>query len=644
MCGIAGYFGMYDRALLSEMAARIAHRGPDGEGLWADEPARVGMAHRRLAIIDPTAAANQPMESCEGRYQVVFNGEIYNFRELAADLSARGYAFNQNSDTAILGPLYDATGPAMLSRLNGIFAFALWDRQKQELFIARDAYGVKPLYYARIAGVTLFGSELKALLAHPDVDRKIDVDAISDYLIHLWSPGQRTPLRGVSKLLPGHYLRLKDGLFEDVAWRDAAPARSSPHPGKDAHAIASQVAELFDKAVSDQCMSDVPVGAFLSGGVDSSAVVASMVKSGNKPLRTYCIGFEGDSMADEGFGDDLTYARIMAKRLDVALTPILVKEPSGDAIENLVHTLDEPEADPAPLYVEAISQQARLDGIKVLLGGTGGDDIFSGYRRHKAAALRARAGFAVRMFGSLPIETISGVLPAAARRRVEKLHYMFQGSDSEFLLRSFEFNPRKPALDVLTPAARAGLSAESAFAQAIREESRGALVDRMLMLEMRGFLPDHNLNYTDKASMAHGVEVRVPFLDQHLVEFASAIPWQMKTTLRDEKWIFKQSQVDRLPPEILCRQKTGFGAPVRRWIAGPMSDMFSDIIETESFRHRGLFDVEKVRTLLRDTVSGRKDNAYLVLAIVMVELWMRIFIDRQPRGPVSRPEPALGRQ
>jgi asparagine synthase (glutamine-hydrolysing) len=628
MCGIAGYFGLNDPVLLSAMAARIAHRGPDGEGFWLDTDNGVGLAHRRLAIVDQTAAASQPMASCSGRYKVIFNGEIYNFREIAKELSASGYIFNRNSDTAVLGPLYDQMGAEMLSRIEGIFVFAIWDASKRELFVARDAFGVKPLYFARPGGGLLFASELKALLAYAGIDKTIDVEAIADYLVHLWSPGRRTPLRGVSKLLPGHYLRVGSAEFEDVEWYRPASNAPGNYRGADAKMLASETGRLFDAAVSSQCMSDVPIGAFLSGGVDSSAIVASMVAGGNAPTRTYSIGFEGPRLADEGFGDDLVHARRLAINLGVPLSPIFVKEPTLEAIEVLVNTLDEPQADPAPLFVSAISQAARADGIKVLLSGTGGDDIFSGYRRHKAAALRARLGGAIRLLDSPQVEYVSRAFPAVARRRLEKLCYMFAGNDEEFLLRSFEFNPRAPALNVLSLSVRTSLVDEGELARANLDTIGRPLVDRILALEGRGFLPDHNLNYTDKASMAHGVEVRVPFLDRRLVDFAREIPWTLKTTWFDEKWIFKQSQANRLPREILDRAKTGFGAPVRHWIAGSMCAMIADLFSSRSFRERGLFDLPSVDRLLRDTVDGRRDGAYLVFAIVMVELWMRNFIDQ----------------
>ncbi len=629
MCGIAGYVGRHDLGLLRAMSDRIAHRGPDGAGEWSDAKAGVGFAHRRLSIIDTSPAAAQPMTSCNGRYVVVFNGEIYNFRELGHELGTRGYNFNAHSDTAILAPLYDLHGEAMLTRLNGMFAFALWDRERRELLLARDAFGVKPLYYARSGSGLLFASELRALLADPNLDRSIDAGAIADYLTHLWSPGGRTPLAAAAKLPPGHLIRARAGGVEVMRWHRPPPLADARTEVANAKAIAAELGPLFDRVVADQCVSDVPIGAFLSGGLDSSAVVAAMTVAGHAPRRCYCIGFDGVRLADEGFSDDLAYAREVATSLDVPLTPVLVKSPTMSEFETLVSTLDEPQADPAPLYVGAIAAAARADGIKVLLSGTGGDDIFTGYRRHRAAALRARLGTGPgRTLAALPTAVLQS-LGRPLRRRIEKLGYMLEGSDEEFLIRAFEFNPRRDALACLGTELRDAAVANPAtwLAQAVAETKDWPLVERMLDLEMHGFLPDHNLNYTDKASMAHGVEVRVPFLDERLLAYAHRISWRSKVSWFGEKCALKRGVGSRLPRSVLTRRKTGFGAPVRLWLEGRMGDEIRDLLGSRSVRERGVFDPPAVDALLADTRGGRRDGAYLLLALVMTELWMRAFVD-----------------
>ncbi|MGA8172136.1 MAG: asparagine synthase (glutamine-hydrolyzing) [Methylocystis sp.] len=639
MCGIVGYFGDLTLDVLRGMAADIAHRGPDGEGIWIDSEAGIGLAHRRLSIIDTSSAAAQPMESCEGRYQVIFNGEIYNFQVLGDELRRRGYSFNANSDTAILGPLYDLLGPAMLERLGGIFAFAIWDREKRELFVARDGLGVKPLYYARLpGGGVAFASELKALTSVPSVGAGLDFKALSDYLTYLWSPGERTLLRDVRKLPPGHFFRADRSGFVITPWHERVANQDETLSPATTRDLVSRLGSLIDEVVGDQCLSDVPIGAFLSGGVDSSAVVASMVATGHAPRQTYCIGFDGEGMSAEGFDDDLVHAREVARRLGVPLTPVIVAPPTGDDLESLVYMLDEPEADPAALYVAEISKASRADGVKVLLGGVGGDDVFSGYRRHKAAALRARTPRGVADFLGPLLKTAASMSGGPLSRRLGKLSYMLDGSDEDFLVKAFEFNPRSAALECLGSDVLARLSEdETDWLEAACERSKGRpLVERMLDLEMRGFLPDHNLNYTDKAGMAHGVEVRVPLLDQRLLDFASLVPWRLKTTLTEEKWILKQAVASRLPSAVLTRKKTGFGAPVRLWVAGRLRGAIEDILDSRSFGDRGIFDPIAVKRILNETIQGHRDGAYLILAIALVELWCRRFIDR-PR-PASRVE------
>jgi asparagine synthase (glutamine-hydrolysing) len=630
MCGIAGFLGEHSQSLLQDMADALSHRGPDGEGIWHQPEAGIGLAHRRLAIIDPTDAASQPMQSCGGRYCVIFNGEIYNFRDLAQDLAARGYALNRRSDTAVLGPLYDLYGPDMLARLNGIFAFAIWDSAKRRLFIARDALGVKPLYYTRTRDGVVFASELKALLRLGGLDRTPDPRALNDYLIHLWSPGVRTLLRSVAKLPPGHALTASADSFRIEQWY-RPPVNQGGAPKAPVADLAGQLSALLDQVVANQCISDGPIGAFLSGGVDSSAIVAAMAATGHRPTRTYCIGFEGSGMVEEGFSDDLAYARLVARDLSVPLTPIIVKEAQASDIEALAWTLDEPEADPAALYVGAIAAAARQDGIKVLMSGAGGDDVFSGYRRHNAAVLRAHLGPLAR-----PIARLLRAAPfpgnGALGRRLDKLRYMLAADDESFLSRAFEFNRSEQVQGCLAPVARSANSdASRNRLQSALESSRGAhLLDRVLYMELHGFLPDHNLNYTDKASMAHGVEVRVPFLDERMVAFAGQVPWHLKVHRGRAKWLLKRAVKRRLPRAVLTRRKTGFGAPVRQWIAGPMQPLVMDIIGSRSFRERGLFDVSAIESLAADVVAGHREGAYLVLAIVMAELWLRRFCDSEP--------------
>lgn len=628
MCGIAGIVGQADVRLLGLMAEAIAHRGPDGAGLWKDEIADVGLVHRRLSIIDLSDAAAQPMAAVDERYQVVFNGEIYNYKELQASLQRRGYRFNPNSDTAVLGPLYDLFGVDMLHKLNGIFAFAIWDSRLRTLFAARDRVGAKPFYYVQRQGRFAFASEIKALSEIPDLDRSIDEGAIYDYLEKLWCPGEGTPFRSVRKLPAGHAMLVKDGRIEIAAWAEVAlPISEIP---KEPVLAKAALLDLLDEAVSTQCVSDVPIGAFLSGGVDSTAVVASMVKTGNRPHRAYCIGFEGTGMKDEGFGEDQRYAKLAADALGVKLTYMQMRVPGADDFSRLAWMLDEPQADPAPLFLEAISARAQVDGIKVLLSGTGGDDIFGGYRRHVAASIRNSVGPLRSMIRFVPNPGKSGTIG----RRLARLKGLMAGDSNSFLSRSFEFNSRPLARACLSDKALQAAAADSNlyWEEALAERQGGTIAARVIQLERRGFLPDHNLNYTDKASMARGVEVRVPLLDPRLIAFADALPIRWKVRGLDAKWLLKRALEARAPKAITRRSKTGFGGPVRSWINGPLAPTLKDMIASTSFRTRGLFDVAGVQRVLSATEAGTEDGSYLLLAVMMIEFWLQRFASAPRHG------------
>ena len=632
MCGIGGFLGRFDESLLDRFVKNLAHRGPDGFGAWHDGQAGIGLAHRRLSIIDLSAAADQPMAGVGGRYAIAFNGEIYNFRTLHAQLG--DYDINRNSDTAVLAPLYDRFGPAMLERLQGMFAFALWDARERELFIARDHAGIKPLYYARTARGLLFASELKALANIDGVDMSADAAALADYLTLLWSPGERTPARGIRKLLPGHWLRarLRDGHVEIDIERWYAPPQAPltrPSPPYDDTLTPDGLRELLDTVVADQCTSDVPVGAFLSGGVDSSALVAGMVANaraglGPAPAQTYCIGFADAGLSAEGFSDDLDYAKTVAAHLGVPFTPMIVEQSAIlERLPGLAAMLDEPTADPAPLFVEDICRRARADGIKVLLSGTGGDDVMTGYRRHLTGRLRQKLGPLAPGAGTL-LALAAPVLGGARSRRAGQLAGLLAGSDDEFLSRAFMTNSRPDAWKLLAPDLRAQLGSRSPNAlQMAVEESRGQdLVDRLLRLELAGFLPDHNLNYGDKASMASGVEVRVPFTDRRVIAFMSGVDPVRKLRGTQLKAFFKDAMATRLPQGVIHRSKTGFGAPIRVWLTGPGREFVRHALFA---RADSWFDRSGVERLWRDTQAGRVDGAYTILALCMCEWWRNSF-------------------
>lgn len=639
MCGVLGYSGSFDPVDLAVANEAQCHRGPDDRGEFVDHESGIGLGHVRLSILDLSAAGHQPMHDDSGTATVVLNGEIYNFRELRSQLESEGHRFRSQSDTEVLLELYLRDGPAMLQRLNGIFALAIWDRRQQSLLVARDALGVKPLYYAETPQGFVFASEIKALLRLAPGLRELDLVAIHRYLSFLWSPGEATPLRQVRKLLPGAAMIVRAGRIEKRwNWYTLPAFRPGPPQADEAGAVRG-TADLLRQAVHRQLVADVPVGAFLSGGLDSSAVVA-FAKEQVPDIQCFTIDLVGGQ--DAGYSNDLPYARKVAKHLGVSLSVVTVDAHRlASDLEGMFAQLDEPLADPAPLNVLYISRLAREHGMKVLLSGAGGDDLFSGYGRHLALVHE-------RYWAWLPAWCRSGLesVTSGFDRRNPTLRRMakaFEGaslpSDTR-LTNYFHWARESQLLDLYTPEFRAGVAGELA-AQPLQDfiaalPGSVPALERMLTLEQRFFLVDHNLTYTDKMSMAAGVEVRVPFLDPDLVEFAATIPAHLKQRGRTSKWVLKQAMSPYLPREIIHRPKTGFGAPLRRWMRHELRPLLGDVLSEASLRKRGLFDPAAVQRLIRDNYAGKVDAAYTLLSLLAIEIWCRRFVD----APVMRPAAA----
>lgn len=633
MCGIAGFSGAYPESFLEAMGRMIAHRGPDDAGAEYLADRGIGLVHRRLSIIDTSPAGHQPMWDSERRAVIVFNGEIYNFHELRAALVAAGRQFRSGSDTEVLVHGYLEWGEHLLERLNGIFAFAIWDESRRQLLLARDGVGVKPLYLAQTRSGVLFASELKALLLAQDVDTKIDEEAIYYFLSHLWCPAPRTIVSGIKKLRPGHALLVADGrVVREWQFYDLPVGVQKPRP---AAAIAAEVRAGVEEAVRRQLISDVPVGAFLSGGLDSSAVVAMAKKHcGPSRLQCFTIDFEGNVPAAEGMTRDLPFARQVAAHLGVDLHEVRVGPNMIDRLEEMVFHLDEPQADPAPLNVLFISELARSMGIKVLLSGGGGDDIFSGYRRHLALG-RERYWVWLPSVVRRLIRQASMQLPTgnALPRRIRKA---FQNADRDGndRIASYFLWIDPQWLERLLPSStgwRISGKASPALSQALDALPPAASdLEKMLYLEGKYFLADHNLNYTDKMSMAAGVEVRVPLLDKDLIELAASIPDEFKQRGRVGKWIFKKAMETILPHQIIYRPKTGFGAPLRYWLRNQLRDILEETLSYNSISRRGLFAPGPARQLIRDSLEGRVDGDYTVFAMLCMELWCRRFLDSRP--------------
>jgi asparagine synthase (glutamine-hydrolysing) len=645
MCGIAGFLGTYPPEVARRMARRIAHRGPDDEGFFFDPAVGLALAHRRLSILDPSPAGHQPMPDASGRYTICYNGEIYNFPELKRDLEARGVRFRSNCDTEAIVELFAREGPDCFARLNGIFALAIWDRETRELVLARDGVGVKPLYFCRTPSGVAFASEMKALLELPDLDRSIDPAAATAYLSYLWSPGSRTMLRSVEKIEPGSWRALtatggkRNGIFYRLPYPNPTGGRS------DAELIEGTRGALAT-AVERQMLSDVEVGAFLSGGLDSSAIVAfAREHSRSGDLQCFTIDYRA---ADDEAGElvpDLPYARRAAAHLGVELHEVQVDAGMADDFERLIYHLDEPEADPAALNSLYIAELARQNGIKVLLSGTGGDDIFTGYRRHSAARIDRIWEFAPRS-ARQAVERAACLLPTGptSLRRIRKLLEGIGLPRERRLSGYFEWLSPEAAAGLLNdPPPGAAAAARAPLLAALEEVKHAPAVEQVLRLDQLFFLTDHNLNYADKTGMAAGVEIRVPFLDPDLMDWAASIPTQAKIRGGETKWVLRKAMERHLPNDIIYRPKTGFGVPLRAWLRGGMRPMMEELLSPAAIEARGLFNSAQVTLLKEQTLAGRRDGSYALLGLMAMELWARRFIDSGPATAEHLAAPHAGR-
>jgi asparagine synthase (glutamine-hydrolysing) len=629
MCGICGTVGRAVEFELAAMTAAMAHRGPDGAGVkvfHGDFPA--GLGHRRLAIIDPSPAGAQPMAYAD-RWWITYNGELYNFRELRRDLELRGERFETECDTEVLLRMFVVDGPKMLERLNGIYAFAIWDDRDRRLFLARDRLGVKPLYYVRGAGWLAFASEIRALL--PLIERpELEPTALADFLTFLWVPDPKTAFRNILKLPPGHYAWADRNGFEVTQWWDLRfePEERSESDWRD------EVRAAVDAAVRRQMVSDVPLGSFLSGGVDSSAIVAAM-KSANERVSTWSIGFAEEDLEHEIVPDDLRYAREVGSLFETDYHERILEPDVLELLPKAVWHLEEPVADPAAISTYLICAEARRE-MPVMLSGMGGDEVFAGYPRHLAWRI-------ARGLGTLPDALLRALEHAVApiarpgspgrlRGPRRNLWKFMRAAGMEPLDRYLSFSSyySEPELrELLEPGVvDADYDPLAVHRSYLRNEQGGDELSRLLYLDAKTFLPCLNLSYTDKMGMAASVEVRVPLLDDELVALAARIPSELKLRRFRRKYIFKRSQEGILPREIIWRRKAGFGAPVRSWLIGELAPLVDDLLSGPTIQSRGLVDPAVVERMRAENAAGEADNSLRLYALLSFELWCRTFLDR----------------
>jgi asparagine synthase (glutamine-hydrolysing) len=641
MCGIAGYSGNFKSDILLHMSQKIVNRGPDDSGVWFDIENKIGLAHRRLSIIDLSPAGHQPMIDENNSAVIIFNGEIYNYLELRSKLESAGVCFSGKSDTEVLLKMYLTYGFDMLNMLNGIFAFAIWDIKTKNLFLARDHYGVKPLYYSEVNNGFLFASELKSILCDNHLDLALDYESIHNYMTYLWCPSPGTMLKNVKKMEPGHACIISKGRIEkkwcyyDITF--------SVNEITDFNEASRHTAELLEQAVKRQMIADVPVGAFLSGGLDSSSIVAFGRKYANNGLlKCFTIGFTDNAAAQEGFSTDLPFAKRVANFLDVPLSIIEIDSSKmASKLIQMIYTNDEPQADPAGINVLFISQLAREHGMKVLLSGAGGDDIFSGYRRHYALKMEyvwSWLPVVMRSFlktGSGKFSTNSSVfrrirkaLSYADLREIERIAGYFHWIEPDWQTDLYSQNLKEKLKDISF--------SKPLLVSLNKLPSNTDPLNKMLYLECKHFLADHNLNYTDKMSMATGVETRVPFLDRDLVTWATSLPPHWKQHGREGKWILKKAMEQYLPYDVIYRSKSGFGVPLRKWLKNELSDILFDTLSKKSIESRGVFSFDAVQKLINADRNGMVDATYSIFSLICIELWCRLFVDKNGSGNIHQ--------
>jgi len=634
MCGIAGYAGLHRPELLGPMCNAMAHRGPDDEGTWHDPAAEVGLGHRRLAVIDLSPAGHQPMSNADGTVWITYNGELYNFPEHRERLRRKGYPFRSQTDTEVLLALYDEQGLDFLEGLNGIFAFALWDSRQRRLLLVRDHAGIKPLYYAWNGRRLFFASEIKALLTIPDFPRQIHLPSVSDYLTFLWVPGEHTLLADVKKVEPGHCMVWQGGKLERRRWftLDYAPdySRSSADWVDEVH-------DTFLRTTRRQMVSDVPLGAFLSGGLDSSSIVACMRHSfPSRPITAYTVQFASGDMAEEQGEEDYPFAEHVARALDVDLKNVRLCPNAIELLPRMVYYLDEPDADPAVFPSYLISKLAREDGTTVLLSGTGGDEVFFGYRSHLAYRLYERFRWLESRSGSVALalatRLASATLGAQAlltRRLVKFTRGVGKtGLERHLALSDWSTEPIRRGL--LAP--DVAKAKNDGIPECLRRYGTDFCGDGAINLHshllIQTFLAAHNFLYTDKSSMAVSLETRVPFMDVELMRLAARIPEGFKLRGRTTKWVLKEAMRRHLPDQLLSRKKAGFGAPLRQWLRNDLKGVIGDVLSPSQVKARGLFEPAAVHRVLQDNAAGTRDHAYLIYALLTMEVWMQTFLDR----------------
>ena len=628
MCGITGFVNnsneKADRGILERMNRAILHRGPDEDGYYLKD--NVAMAMRRLAIID-LAGGQQPIPNEDRSKWIVYNGEVYNYQELREGLLTRGHKLQTHSDTEAVVRLYDEFGADCLQHLRGMFAFAIWDETDRSLFLARDRVGKKPLLYSLLPdGGIVFGSEFTALLEHPGVSREVDYDAIDSYISYLCVPAPMTAFKQITKLEPGHWLRWKDGKIETQ--RYWLPDFSKKIKISEQDAI-EETTRILRESTRLRMISEVPLGAFLSGGVDSSAVVALMAQESSQPVKTFSIGFEEQDYSE------LKYAKRVAEYVGAEYNEFIVKPNAIEILPTLVEHYGEPFADPSAIPTYYVSRETRKF-VTVALNGDGGDESFVGYERHVAMRFaNAYRALPSPLRRSL-IEPVVGAVPSPVnfRNRLTRVQRFLRSASRDSHDRYFRwlssFDPEAKT-ELYTPEFKklsSGSHPSQLLLRYFQNVNGTGSIDASLMADLMHYLPNDLLVKVDIASMANSLEARSPFLDHKLIEFAATLPESLKQKGFGTKSLLKKVAANLVPKDVIYRKKMGFAVPIRYWLGNQLQAFTKDILLSETADRRRLFERPIVAKLIEEQQAGTQDNSWKIWTLLMLELWFRRFIDR----------------
>ncbi|MBC8555873.1 MAG: asparagine synthase (glutamine-hydrolyzing) [Candidatus Brocadiales bacterium] len=639
MCGICGFVGNVEDTVFQRMLNVLSHRGPDDRGYTQfrgeTSEMKVSLGHTRLSIIDLSPSGHQPMSNEDDTVWIVYNGEIYNFREISKGLKTKGHKFKSKSDTEVIIHAYEEWGESCVQYLNGMFAFAIWDKKKERLFIARDRLGIKPLYYWVGSNKFIFASEIKAILEYREFEKKVDPKTLFHFMTFLYIPSPLSIFKGIKKLPPAHTLTLEKHKVEikkywDLAFRPRSPDFHSKLNSKSEEYYKKQIMVLLQDVLESHMISDAPLGAFLSGGIDSSAVVGLMSKLCPEPVKTFSIGYEGKG--EESY-NELKYARIVSKYYGTDHQEFILKPEMIDLLPKIVWHLDEPFADLATIPTYLVSEAAS-QYVKVALTGIGGDEVFGGYPRYLGARisqLYVKLPLFVRKLLVIAAETLpesgeSRNIPGWVKR-------FMRGSllpEDERYISWVSSLTNHQSSQLFTEdflSSISDFSVNKTHKTFYAENSANNILEKIFYLDIKTYLADDLLMMGDKMSMAHSLEIRVPFCDHKLIEFAATIPTELKFKGLKLKSLLKESLAGLLPEEILQRKKQGFMVPMSKWFQNELKDFTMDLLSEERIRKRGYFRPDFIKLLLRQHYRGKQDFTDQIYALISLELWHQVFMD-----------------